>query len=167
MDDIYEYSSYRIYWLISDEYANLISNHFWQVSFWSVMCYSLLKALSLSNKFYSTRNALLLSLLCLCLPAIVMATTSQLDIPLPSTYSVICQGVVTSLLTADIIIAKMANRQMHPLIPAFLLFSLLGDNCCLAVAGLYYSSILTELCYCFDTSLFSTHDERTIVFIGE
>jgi hypothetical protein len=166
MDVIYDFLSVHIYNIVTEDIAINISINFWQGLFWLSILYSFITAFQLHNKFYSTRNGLILCLLCISVPAIVMGTTSKLDIPLPSTYSILCEGLVTSLLTSDIIIAKMANRQLHPLVPAMFLFSLLGDSYGLFVVAFYYICILSELCYCFDVSLFSTHDERTIVFVG-
>ena len=135
--------------------------------FWLCICYAFCKTFFLPKKFYSTRNGIALCLLCLCVPGIYMLTTSKLDLPLPTKYSILCGGLVASLLTSDIIVAKMCNRQLHPLIPSIFMVSLIGDSYAMLVAAFYYISTFSELCDCFNVSLFSSFDDRTVVFVGK
>ncbi len=165
-DDINLFLATQVSGYIGVQATTTISSKFWMCFFWFSIAYSYRKAMLLSDQFYSTRNGIVLCLLCMSVPAILMMSTTKLDFPLPTTFSIICDGIVSSLLTSDIIVAKMCDRQLHPLIPAIFMFSLLGNNYGLLAASFYYISVFSELCHCFNTSLFATLDDRTVVFIG-
>ena len=55
-------------------------------------------------------------------------------------------GIFMSVLTSDIIIAKMAGRELHPLVALLALASTLAPSVALACAALYYAATFWDLC---------------------
>ncbi len=84
--------------------------------------------------------------------------TNQMNI-----YTVIAHGIVMSILTGDMIVAKMASRQLHPLVPILLMASLFDNFICFAACAFYYFAVLSELSLFLRMPLFGT---RRVVFIN-
>ena len=95
---------------------------------------------------YSTKNGLLISLTARIIPSVLIylgiMTSSEI-----STYTIISHGLIMSVLTGDIIVAKMASRELHPLIPIFIMLSLFDNFICISACAFYYLTVLTEISF--------------------
>jgi len=112
-------------------------------------CYS---SLSLPSKHKATRNGLLFCLCYRAIPAVLLwlglfsGSFTILDL--------ISQGLCLSFVTSDIILAKMANRDLHPFIVIFAMLSILNNFLILVVVGLYYLGTLYEISHFMHLSIF-------------
>jgi len=103
----------------------------------------LVKCLSLSH--YPTKMGLLISLTARFIPSLMIyfgMRSMELN-----QFSVICHGLVMAVLTGDMIVAKMASRELHPLIPILIMLSLFADFFCIIVCLCYYLIVLTEIAF--------------------
>jgi len=103
-------------------------------------CYSTLRLPSVHS---ATRNGLLF---CLCYRAIpAVALWLGLISGSFAILDIISQGLLISLVTSDIILAKMANRDLHPFIVIFAMLSILNNFIILVSVFLYYIGSLYEI----------------------
>lgn len=92
---------------------------------------------------YASRNGLMLSLFARFIPSILIYIglgSGEL-----STYTIISHGLVMSVLVGDIIVSKMASRELHPLVPIMIMLSLFDNFICILICILYYGIMLTEI----------------------
>jgi len=59
---------------------------------------------------------------------------------------VLLDGMFVSIITSELIVAKMADRQIHPLLVVLALASVAGPAACLGCLVLYYGSVFWDLC---------------------
>lgn len=121
----------------------------------AVYIFILITIIGLSGfKHYSTRNGLFISLFIRLIPSILihygLLNNSEVN-----TFTIISHGLIMSIISGDIIVAKMANRQLHPLIPILTIISLFDNFLCIAACVLYYFAILTEISHYLRIPLFS------------
>jgi len=111
-----------------------------------------LSALSLPSANRASRNGLIFCLTYRAIPAVLMwlglisGSYTVLDL--------ISQGLLISVVTSDIILAKMANRDLHPFIVIFAMLSILNNFLILVLVGLYYIGTLYEISDFMHLSLF-------------
>jgi len=112
-------------------------------------CYS---AITLPSNHSSSRNGLFFCLCYRAIPAVLMrlglisGSFTVLDL--------ISQGLLISVVTSDIILAKMADRDLHPYIVIFAMLSILNNFLILLVVCLYYIGALYEISEFLHLSLF-------------
>jgi len=100
----------------------------------------------------ATRNGIVFCILYRAGPALLMwlgfmpGTFATLDL--------ICEGLFMSVLTSDIILAKMANRDLHPYIVIFAMLSVLNNFIILLVVAIYYISTLYDISEYMQLSIF-------------
>lgn len=108
------------------------------------LLFTLIKSISLGSNHYSTRNGLVICLLTKAIPHVLTISGLMEEIP---TFTVIGDGMALSVITSDIIVAKMANRELHPLIPVIMMISAFDNMLCVAVCVLYYIVVLSEISF--------------------
>lgn len=111
--------------------------------------------ISVIENHYESRNGLLLSLLARFIPSFFIyfgIITNAL-----STYTIISHGLVMSVIAGDIILAKMVNRELHPLVPLFVIISLFDNMFCIIICVLYYLLVMTEMSNYLRISIFGVH----------
>lgn len=101
---------------------------------------------------YGTRNGILFCLLYRAVPAVLIylnlfAERTLLDI--------VCDGLFMSIITTDIIVAKMADRDLHPWLVLMAMGSLLSNFLCLFIVFFYYITIISEVALFMNLPLFS------------
>jgi choline-phosphate cytidylyltransferase len=102
---------------------------------------------------YSTRNGLLISLLSQLIPSMLLYVgigSNEVD-----TYTVISHGLIMAVLTGDIIVSKMAGRELHALVPILMILSLFDNFLCITGCIIYYVGIFTELSFSMRIPLFN------------
>jgi choline-phosphate cytidylyltransferase len=113
--------------------------------YYLVYCYVIIRILLIKDH-YSTRNGLLITLFLRFVPSILvyfgLIISTEID-----TFTIISNGLILSIVTGDIILAKMASRELHPLIPIFIMCSLFDNFICIFLCGFYYIAILTEVSF--------------------
>lgn len=68
---------------------------------------------------------------------------------------IICDGLFMSIITTDIIVAKMAGRDLHPWLVIMAMGSLLSNFLCLFMVFFYYITILSEVALFMNLPIFS------------
>jgi cytidyltransferase-like protein len=104
------------------------------------------------EKHYSTKTGLLLSIGISIVPSILIYMGLQSDV---NEFTVMSHGLVMAILTGDMIISKMANRDLHAWIPALMMTSLFSNFFCVIACIFYYTAILTELSFSLKVPLFT------------
>lgn len=100
---------------------------------------------------YSTRNGLGICLI-YHLFHLYNATSNSFTI---MTVDVIANGISFSVLATDIILAKMAKRDLHPWIPILAGFSIFNPWISIALSTIYYVGIFIELCNTLNLHMFT------------
>jgi len=135
-----------------NDYKALI-NFMTHAIFYVLIVRALLDAVfTISKEKNATRNGLVFCILYRAGPALLM----WLGI-MPGTFTdldLICEGLFMSVLNSDIILAKMAKRDLHPYIVIFAMLSVLDNFIILLVVGLYYMSTLYEISEYMELSIF-------------
>jgi len=98
------------------------------------------KSLSLS-----TRNSIIICIL-------YRFSVSYYDIDL---MNVICNGLYWCVITGDIILAKIANRDIHPNIVIFAMMSIMGNMVIIGFSLIYYISVFYDISKTLNIPMFS------------
>jgi hypothetical protein len=64
----------------------------------------------------------------------------------PSIVQIVGDGLYLAILTSDLIIAKIANRQVHVLLPVIALASVMSHHVSIVAAFVYHITIIYDLC---------------------
>lgn len=115
----------------------------------------------MDSKHYNSKMGLAISIFIRAIPAILiyMGLLSQnMNI-----YTVISHGIIMSILTGDMIISKMADRQLHPMVPIIVMLSVLDNFLCIVGAFVYYFAILSEISFYLRIPIFGV---KRVVFIN-
>jgi len=123
------------------------------LAYYSILAWSIIKIVGLKDKHDSTRNGLIISLLTRFIPSFLMIIGYENDELTIST--VISHGLIMTILTGDMIVAKMANRELHPLVPILVMISLFDNFFCATICILYYTIVLFEISYYLKIPMFT------------
>ena len=97
---------------------------------------------------YSTRNGLGFCLMYhLVFNLILKSKTIE-------SFDIICDGIFIAILTSDLILAKMAKRDLHPWIVIFAMVSIFNPWIILGLGTIYYFTIFYELCQALNLYMF-------------
>jgi cytidyltransferase-like protein len=111
----------------------------------TIFVLALTRIIDLPTQFTETRRSLLL---CLGMRGLATMYTTLLASRLEE-MDLICSGLVITIITGDLILAKMARRQLHPIVPSFVLFSLLQTfhwGFAIPPFVVYYGGVFYDLC---------------------
>jgi phosphatidylglycerophosphate synthase len=97
-------------------------------------------------KFYETRYGLLISMI-----VRLISPSSNL-----TTYTILVNGLIMSVLISDMIVAKMAKSNLHPFVPILMVLSLFDNFFCIVAFATYYYLIFYEISVHLGISIFST-----------
>ena len=122
-------------------------------SYYAAFLFTMAKIFLTMYKFYATQNGLFISLTLRFVPSIMMYAGMMGNEV--SHFDVICHGLIMSILTGDIIVAKMAKRDLHPLVPVMVMISLFNNFFCVALCIGYYVIMLTEIAHYLRISIFA------------
>jgi len=110
-------------------------------------CYYLLfiaaivKAATLPERHAWTRFGLLVSLSMRFVPSLLLQAV-------PVTYmDIICDGLFMAVLTSDLSLAKMANRELHPWVVLMSLAAVLSYSTILTLVAVYFIGVFSDLCF--------------------
>eukprot|EP01128_Nolandella_sp_AFSM9_P004765 TRINITY_DN2204_c0_g1_i1.p1 TRINITY_DN2204_c0_g1~~TRINITY_DN2204_c0_g1_i1.p1 ORF type:complete len:546 (+),score=76.90 TRINITY_DN2204_c0_g1_i1:181-1638(+) len=122
--------------------------------YYGMTIYCLVAILSLGGDTnYATRNGLLITVAYRIIPSVLYSY--GLWSPNPSPLEIISAGMFVSVVASDMILAKMADRQLHPYIVIFTMMSLVNSLLTLVMIGFYFTAVFFELSEYMQISLFS------------
>lgn len=115
-----------------------------------VLCYL---CYVVSQMPYSTRNGLSICLIYHLVPRFLYG---YYDMSLQITpFALIVDGIAMSVLTSDMIIAKMANRSFHSWIPIMSGFAIFNPWISLGLSVIYYVGVFSQLCEALNLHMFT------------
>eukprot|EP01103_Thecamoeba_quadrilineata_P006136 TRINITY_DN15861_c0_g1_i1.p1 TRINITY_DN15861_c0_g1~~TRINITY_DN15861_c0_g1_i1.p1 ORF type:complete len:495 (+),score=67.58 TRINITY_DN15861_c0_g1_i1:183-1667(+) len=119
-------------------------------AYYSLFIYSIIQTISLP---FSSRNGMAVCLMYRAIPAALfwLGLSSQKTL-----LDIICDGLFMSILTTDMIVAKMAKRDLHPWVVIFAMASLFSNFLTLTMVAFYYCFLLYEISSALNLPLFST-----------
>eukprot|EP01119_Soliformovum_irregulare_P010063 TRINITY_DN2448_c0_g1_i1.p1 TRINITY_DN2448_c0_g1~~TRINITY_DN2448_c0_g1_i1.p1 ORF type:complete len:502 (-),score=132.29 TRINITY_DN2448_c0_g1_i1:197-1702(-) len=107
---------------------------------------ALVIALTLPKEHQVTRNGVVLCLLYRLVPALLIQFLFQSGLPHSITVqAVLADGLFMSIITSDICLSKMSNRELHPWIVIFTMISLINYFLIIVLVVFYYSIVFYEL----------------------
>jgi cytidyltransferase-like protein len=90
-----------------------------------------------------TKFGLLVSLLMRLVPALLL----RLELPSVTEMDVICDGLFMAVLTSDLVLAKMAGRELHPWVILMSLAAVLSYSVILTLVAVYFIGVFSDLCF--------------------
>jgi len=115
----------------------------------------------MDDKNYNSKMGMMISIAIRAIPAGLIYMGMMSDSM--NIYTVVSHGIIMSILTGDMIVSKMADRQLHPLVPIFVMLSIMDNFLCIACAFCYYFAILSEISFHMRIPIFGV---RRVVFIN-
>ena len=109
----------------------------------------------LRSKHYYTKWALTVCILSRLIPAILLRYVSFYKEGV-TIESIISNGLFISILTSDLIVAKMANRGLHSLVVIMSLLSIISNFAIYGCLFIYYVVVLTDISSFMNLPIFST-----------
>lgn len=124
-----------------------------ELMYYYILGYVLYQIVNISN--YATRSGLMMTLLISCIPNFLI----RMEMLNVDTMTIIGSGIILSVVTGDMIVSKMANKEVHALIPVFVMMSLFNNYLSIILVCIYYVIVLTEIAYFMDIPVFNiTHN---------
>jgi cytidyltransferase-like protein len=157
MTQVYETSIHRLLpWWLQDKYdqdpANLGLEAIMML-YYAMYTTAVIKALLLKRPHGWSRFGILSSLLMRLIPAILLHLGVSFEITM---MDVICDGFFMAVLTADLTLAKMAGREIHPWVVLMSLASVLSHSTILTLVLTYYIAVFADLCSYLNMPLLTT-----------
>eukprot|EP00741_Cyanophora_paradoxa_P013417 tig00020685_g12956.t1 len=118
-----------------------------------ILVHTIIKAVLLKAGQERTRNGLLLCLLYRVVPLLAKRLVGA---PNTTDVEILADGLTLSLITSDLIVAKMAKRDLHPLIVIACMVSIFNDLGAICLCAFYYFEIFYELSEALNMPVFST-----------
>eukprot|EP00912_Choanoflagellata_sp_UC4_P002010 UC4_evm7s1289 len=91
-----------------------------------------------------------------CIPAVIMRYSAKMNIGDVSLHQIVLDGLFLSILTSDVIIAKVANRPVHGLLIVFAIFSIINNFGIYCSICIYYVSVFGDIARHMNFPLFGT-----------
>ena len=127
---------------------NIVGSELIMVMYYTVYLIAVTKALLLKKPHGWSRFGLSASLLMRVVPALLLhvgsgtpSTTSNLQVA-----DVVADGLFMAVLTSDIILAKMASRELHPWVVLMSFAAVLNHGTILVLVIAYYIAVFADLC---------------------
>jgi len=142
-----------VHYLLEAKSVTVWIHAFVRVTYHLVYTSCLWEAWHLPRKNSATRNGLLFCLLYRAVPAFlfyfewVSAPTGP--------FSVICDGLFLSILTNDVVLGKMSQRDLHPWVVLFAMLSIFDNFVILLLCFVYHLAVMGDLCFFLNLNLFS------------
>ncbi|KNC84455.1 hypothetical protein SARC_03319 [Sphaeroforma arctica JP610] len=107
---------------------------------------------------YPTKTALLLCLGYRAIPSLLLWVPGATPVTLfVSELDIICDGVLMSILTSDLILSKMARRNVHSWVPILYMLSIFDRLVCLVLVAVYFGGVFGDLCTYMNLPLLTTN----------
>eukprot|EP01103_Thecamoeba_quadrilineata_P010313 TRINITY_DN2186_c0_g1_i2.p1 TRINITY_DN2186_c0_g1~~TRINITY_DN2186_c0_g1_i2.p1 ORF type:complete len:408 (-),score=38.68 TRINITY_DN2186_c0_g1_i2:490-1713(-) len=120
------------------------------VAYYALFIYSIIQTFTLP---FSSRNGMTVCLMYRVIPAtlIWLGVASE-----KSLLDIICDGLFMSILTSDMILARMAKRDLHQWVVLFAMTSIFSNFLTLLMTSFYYVAVFYEISSAMNLPLFST-----------
>ncbi len=105
----------------------------------------------LMDGHYTTKYSLIICLGMRIVPTLLLMINTYDEM------TVMCNGIVMAILTGEIIICKMANKEFHSLVIIFMGLSLYGNMMCVVCCTIYYVLIIFEIANYLHVPVFNVH----------
>lgn len=118
-----------------------------------VLAYSVVKALTLGHSKCWMRTGLILCYVFRAAPLVLVHIS-----PLGNEYTlrdVVLDGLFMSVITSDVIVSKMANRELHPFVVLFAMVSLINPLTIVGIVSFYYVALFVEISEYMNIPIFS------------
>jgi cytidyltransferase-like protein len=112
-------------------------------------------AWTIAKKNYASRNGLLLCLLYRGLLPLMFHYFGITDGTRLAPLSIIADGLFLSVITVDMIVAKMSDRDLHPWIVVFAMLSIMSDFITILCLIFYYITLFVEISHYMDLNMFA------------
>lgn len=123
-------------------------------TYYSIYLVAVIKTLLLREPHGWSRFGLSASLLMRVIPALLF----QVVVPFTQVgvADVICDGLFMAVLTSDVMLAKMAGREVHPWVVTMSLAAVLSHSTILTLCLVYYIAVFADLCSYMNMPLLTT-----------
>ena len=133
--------------LMTEKLQNSDADEIVMVLYYCMYTVAFVKIVLLARDHHWSKFGLLLSLSMRAVPAVLKFDVNVVD--------VICDGLFMAVLTTDVTLAKMANREVHPWIIFMSFASTLSHSTILFLVLFYYTAIFVDLSTYLNMPLFS------------
>ena len=148
----YLYSSHNITVPISARDPEYVGGELMKNTYWVIYCFCLVKTLTLEGKHKWSKFGICVSLLMRMAPALIMSVGIPYE---QKSLDVISDGFFTCILITDIMLAKMAGREIHPWVVLMSAASRLSHSFILTLCFVYYIAVFGDLCHYMNMPLLS------------
>jgi hypothetical protein len=119
-----------------------------RVLFLIVLAFSLMSVIRMRSDHALSKIILLTIFALRLVPSILMSIKfgTVSDSAGPSIVQIVGDGLYLAILTSDLIIAKIASRQVHVLLPVIALASVISHHVSIVAAFVYHITVIYDLC---------------------
>ena len=126
-----------------------------RILYYGLFCAAILQSLRLPYQPHGwTKFGLLMSLLMRLVPALLIQAGVQTS-PL-NQMDVLIDGLFMAVLTSDVVLAKMAGRELHPWVVLMSLAAVLSYGVILVLVAVYFIGVFSDLCFYLNLPLLAT-----------
>lgn len=120
-----------------------------ELIYYFVIGYVLYEIVNIGN--YETRIGLMMTVLIACIPNfLIRMQMINVDI-----MTIVGNAIILSIVSGDMIVSKMANKELHALIPVFVMMSLFNNYLSIVLVCAYYVIVLSEIAYFMNIPVFN------------
>jgi hypothetical protein len=119
-----------------------------RVLFLIVLAFALFSVFRMRQDHFQSKITLLAIFAVRMVPSILISMKfgTVADPSGPGIIQIVGDGLYLAVLTSDLIIAKIANRQVHVLLPVIALASVISHHVSIVAACIYHITIIYDLC---------------------
>jgi phosphatidylglycerophosphate synthase len=121
--------------------------------YYIMLLYVIYETLTLYN--YGTKLCLILTLAISYIQTFLI-NNGMIDINI---MTIIGNGMILSVVTSDMIIAKMASRELHPMVPVFVMLSQINNYLSIGLVCLYYIIVFGEIATHMNIEIFNVFNK--------
>jgi choline-phosphate cytidylyltransferase len=152
LQQIYDKVMFSVMGILDMEYE-LTGGELVRLTYYTLFVASVVQALRLQEPHGWTRFGLTSSLMMRLVPALLL----QWDVSFPLiVMDVVCDGFFLAVLTSDLILAKMSNRELHAWVVLMSLAAVLSYSTILILVAVYYVAVFSDLCFYLNLPLLAT-----------
>lgn len=124
---------------------------FSQALFLAILVWVLILALTLPFKNQATRNGILICLLYRHVPSLFFGYADV------TTLNIVCEGLFLSIVTTDLVAAKMSERELHPWTVLLAMLAVFSDFLVLVAVAIYNLALFYEISEYMHLPIFSVN----------
>lgn len=125
---------------IADDFFHEPSIKLSRTLFFWMLAWTVLMTLTLKKSYRLTKFSLLLCYMYLIIPSGLTLFSFEISLA-----DVVSRGLVTAMLGSDLVVARMANRQIHPWVVIVSMVALVSNLVSFVLVPFYYATVLFEV----------------------